>query len=167
MKKPRSLLLPLTLFIAAPAAARDSLGLFETWAAFRDPAVPRCYAIARAENARAEKSSATSPSATYADIGTWPKRAIRGQFHIRLARPLGQNSPITLTINTQKFTLGGSGTNAWATDKRMDAAITAAMRSASDMRLSTRDSSGKSITENWKLAGAASAMDAAMVGCAG
>jgi hypothetical protein len=153
----RTALILIPLLTAVPAHARDSLGLFETWAAFRDPAVPRCYAISRAEK---------SP-ATYADIGTWPKRAIRGQFHIRLSRGLAQNAAITLTIGDQHFALSGSGTNAWATDKRMDAAINAALRSAFDMRVLARDASGKSISENWKLAGAASAMDAAMVGCAG
>ena len=34
--------------IPAPAIARDSLGMFSTWGAFRDPAVPRCYAVAMA-----------------------------------------------------------------------------------------------------------------------
>ncbi len=38
-----------------PAAAKDSLGVFSDWGAFRDPSVPRCYAIAmpEADNARA------------------------------------------------------------------------------------------------------------------
>ena len=40
------------LITAAPAAfARDSLGMFDSWGAFRDPQVPRCYAIAKAQGA--------------------------------------------------------------------------------------------------------------------
>ena len=39
--------LPLALaFLAAPLAAKDSLGVFTDWGAFRDASVPRCYAIA-------------------------------------------------------------------------------------------------------------------------
>ena len=45
----------IALALTAPALARDSLGMFETWGAFRDPANspggPRCYAIAKAEHA--------------------------------------------------------------------------------------------------------------------
>ena len=43
-------LLPLILLaLASPLAARDSLGVFGQWGAFRDPDVPRCYAIAKAQ----------------------------------------------------------------------------------------------------------------------
>jgi len=41
---------------ATPAQARDSLGVFESWGAFRDPSVPRCYAIA--EPVRKHRDSA-------------------------------------------------------------------------------------------------------------
>ena len=37
------------LALASPLAAKDSLGVFGDWGAFRDPAVPRCYAIAAAD----------------------------------------------------------------------------------------------------------------------
>ena len=36
------------LALAVPLSAKDSLGVFSDWGAFRDPAVPRCYAIAMA-----------------------------------------------------------------------------------------------------------------------
>ena len=45
-------LLAAAVIIAAPLAAKDSLGVVGDWGAFRDPAVPRCYAIAAAEPAR-------------------------------------------------------------------------------------------------------------------
>ena len=41
--------------LAVPAAARDSLGVFGSWGAFRDPQVPRCYAIAAAQPATARR----------------------------------------------------------------------------------------------------------------
>ena len=37
------------LLLAAPLAARESLGVYENWAAFKDPSPLRCYAIAKAE----------------------------------------------------------------------------------------------------------------------
>lgn len=152
--------LPL-LSLATPALARDSLGVYGNWAAFRDPAIPRCYAIAMAEPSRMER--AYQP---YAAIGTWPKRGERGQVHFRLSRNLASGARIVLDISGQRFGLVGGGADAWAADKRMDAAVVAAMRSASEMTVATRDSAGRSFSNTYRLEGAATAMDAAAIGCA-
>ncbi len=157
----RALLLPL-LLIASPALARDSLGMFGTWGAFRDGAVPRCYAIAMAEPGRGPHSFTP-----YADVGIWPRRGVRGQVHLRLSRRLAPDRPVTLSIGGQTFRLSAGGGDAWAPSPREDAAITAAMRSASTMAVHARDASGKVFSDSYGLAGAATAMDAAMLGCAG
>ena len=92
------LLLPLLLLaLATPAAARDSLGIFDGWGAFRDPAVPRCYAIAQAE-----PSSQAREYQPYVAIGTWPRRGERGQVHFRVSRRLAPRQPITLTLGRQR-----------------------------------------------------------------
>lgn len=147
--------------VAAPASARDSLGLFETWGAFADPAVPRCFAISMAQPSL--KRREFQP---YAAIGTWPRRSIRGQVHFRLSRRTLSGAAITLSIGGQRFQLAGGGGNAWAADKRMDAAIIAAMRSAQSMTVSSRDANNAGFSNTWPLAGAATAMDAAAIGCA-
>ena len=142
-------------------AARDSLGIFGEWGAFRDPSIPRCFAIAKA-------APSTQPRDfdPYASIGTWPKSKIRGQIHLRLSRSTAKNAPITLVMGGKSFTLTGSGGNAWAKDARMDAAIVAAMRSAGTMFVRSRDSKGRNFSNTYKLDGVATAMDAATVGCA-
>ena len=144
-----------------PAFARDSLGMFESWGAFRDAAEPRCYAIAKAQPSN--RRQAYQP---YANIATWPRLTVRNQVHIRLSRPLAPGRRITLAISDQRFQLTGGGGDAWAADKRMDAAIVAAIRSASSMTVSARDASGNRFANTWALAGAATAMDAAAIGCA-
>jgi len=163
---PRALTLALAAAAAAAALAlaptaspaRDLLGVFSTWAAFRDPAVPRCYAIAQPLNA---------PKGTaWADIGDWPHKNLRGQVHIRLPRALAPNSPVTLTIAGQHLRLTTSGSDAWAADPRMDAAITAALRSAPGMTVTARSAEGRAFSVIWPADGAATAMDAALVGCA-
>lgn len=156
----KRLLLAVAL-IAAPATARDSLGLFETWGAFVDPAVPRCYAVAMAQPSLKRRDYQP-----YAAIGTWPRRDIRGQVHFRMSRRIRSNAPIVLSIGGQRFRLAGGGGDAWAVDKRMDAAIVAAMRSARSMTVATRDATGIGFSNTWPLAGAATAMDAAAIGCA-
>ncbi|OJW63017.1 MAG: hypothetical protein BGO57_08815 [Sphingomonadales bacterium 63-6] len=158
-------LLPLMALLPAPLAAKDSLGVFSDWGAFRDPAEPRCYAIATAMNAgSADKKREFEP---YASIGTWPKRQLRNQIHFRLSRNVSPTAKIVLTVGRgTQFELTGGGGDAWAQDRRMDAAIIAAMRSAGGMIVTARDSKGASFTDRYSLAGAATAMDAATVGCA-
>ncbi|MGE3689775.1 MAG: hypothetical protein AB7F98_00185 [Novosphingobium sp.] len=154
------------LAIASPAVARDSLGIFSTWGAFRDPGAaaggPRCFAIAMAEPSRLQRDYEP-----YADVATWPKRGVRGQVHFRLSRRLAADAKIVLTLGDQRFELTGGGGDAWAQDRRMDSAIVAAMRSASRMTVSARGADGRGFSNSWPLAGAATAMDAAAIGCAG
>ena len=148
--------------LATPTLARDSLGMFESWGAFRDPAVPRCYAIAMAD----KPAGARVDYQAYADVGHWPKRALRNQVHFRLSKRLAPTAAIRLRIDTQKFLLAGGGGDAWAADRRMDAAIVAAMRSGKAMRVRATGADGRGINDFYTLPGAASAIDAAALGCA-
>ena len=158
---PRPAVLLLLLLAAAPLAAKDSLGVFDSWGAFRDPSVPRCYAIAMAEPGEGARDYQP-----YAAVGTWPRRAIRNQLHVRLSQKIAPSEGIRLVVGNQRFELTGGGGDAWATDKTMDAAITSAMRSAGTMTVSSRDMTGHLFTDSYNLDGAATAMDAATVGCA-
>lgn len=151
--------------LAAPLAAKDSLGVFGQWGAFRDPQVPRCYAIAAAQPDRTARGPAPE-RAPFASVGTWPKRQVRGQVHFRLSRSLAAEPRIALAIGGQRFELTGGGGDAWARDRTMDAAIVAAMRSAGSMSISATDQAGRRFTDRYALDGAATAMDAATVGCA-
>jgi len=157
----RLIALALLALAAAPALARDSLGMFGQWAAFRDPQTPRCYAIAMA--APSTRQREFQP---YADVAWWPRAQVRGQVHFRLSRKLAPNASITLSIGGQRIALTGGGADAWAPDKRGDAGIIAAMRSAKEMTVSARDANGQGFSNTWSLEGAATAMDAATVGCA-
>ncbi|WP_235902189.1 invasion associated locus B family protein [Pontixanthobacter gangjinensis] len=152
-----------SIAFASPSTsfARDSLGVFSDWGAFRDPAIPRCYAIAKAAPSNQQRDN--DP---FASVGTWPSSNVRGQLHLRLSRNLARGSSITLTIGSKKFTLTGSGGNAWAQNRSMDSAIVAAMRSASRMTVSANDTNRRRFSNSYDLDGAATAMDAATVGCA-
>ncbi|MEO1731742.1 MAG: invasion associated locus B family protein [Pseudomonadota bacterium] len=154
----RTLIAALVLLIALPAAARDSLGVYSQWAAFRDVETPRCYAIASTKSDR-------TPQA-YVSVGTWPALDVRGQLHIRLSRRAAKQGNVRLTIGSKRFDLSSNGQDAWAADKAMDAAIIAAMRSATRMSVGARSESGTRFTDRYSLEGAATAMDAAVVGCA-
>lgn len=144
-----------------PAAqARDSLGTFESWAAFRDAETPRCYAIAAP--ARSGGAGRWRP---FAAIGYWPRAGVRGQVHIRLSREIATNAEIIATIGENRFTLVGGGADAWAADRRADAAIVAAIRSGTSMSISARARTGAGFADTYRLRGAATAIDAAALGC--
>lgn len=146
---------------AALAAGPTALGIFDGWGAFRDPVAPRCYALA-------------SPSATigtprvkaYASVGYWPKSRIRGQFYVRLSKERAAGRELRLTIGSRRFILTGNGAHGWASDPRMDAAIVAAMRSAPSMSVESGTATGGAIADTYRLRGAATAIDAAALGCA-
>lgn len=137
--------------------------MFERWGAFRDPQVPRCYAIAKAN---AVPKRVTQDYQPYATVGHWPQRRARNQVHFRLSRQLAPQAPVKLIVGDQTFILTGGGGDAWAIDKRGDAAIVAAMRSATRMRISARAGNGTTFSDSYPLGGAASAIDAAALGCA-
>lgn len=149
------------LALAAPLSARDSLGVFSNWGAFRDPGVPRCYAIAQPF-----ESDREGDYRAFASVGTWPRRNVRGQVHLRLSHRLAEDAAITLIVGDRRFELTGGGGDAWARDKAMDAAIVAAMRAAGRMTVTARDSRGRRFSDRYDLTGAATAIDAATVGCA-
>lgn len=153
----RLLALPLLLLAAAPLAARDSLGVYDSWAAFRDAGPLRCYAIAKAQG--------TLAAPAYATISNWPDRKVRGAVHLVLSREVADRSAVRLAVGNTRFDLVAKGRNAWAKDARDDAAIVAALRSAARMSVSARSAKG-TFTDRYTLAGAATAIDAATVGCA-
>ena len=69
----------LAFAVATPATARDTIGIYRGWGAFRDAAPPRCYAIARPVMAGGRTTG-------FATIATWPKRGLRASLYIRLSR---------------------------------------------------------------------------------
>lgn len=156
-----NLLLPfVVLSIALPQSARESLGVYGDWGAFRDPATPRCYAIAEAQ-----PTSARRDFAAFASVGTWPRRNVRGQVHFRMSRRLAENPRVRLAVGGQRFDLTAGDGDAWAVDTRGDAAVVSAMRSAGQMSVSATDNRGNRFTDRYSLDGAATAIDAAAVGC--
>jgi len=147
--------------LAAPLIAKDRLGVYQGWAAFRDPELPRCYAIAAPE-----ETIGTAERKAYLSIGFWPKRGVSHQIYVRLSRERSTNSVITLSAGGRRFRLNDQGSSGWATDRRMDLAIIAAIRSATSLSVESIGRDGRSIVDAYSLRGAPSAIDAAALGCA-
>jgi len=148
------------LVVSAPALARDSLGIFDRWGAFRDPSPRKCFAISTPIEARAGASWRP-----FAAIGTWPDQGLRGQLHIRLSRERDLRARVTLSIGERRFELVAGNADAWAADARTDQAIIAAIRSGRSMSVEALGKGGGAFADVYALRGAATAIDAAALGC--
>lgn len=136
---------------------RESLGVFDSWGAFRDAAPARCYAIAQPVQGRA---------GAFASVADWPHTGARNQLHIRLSRPRDPRAKVTLSIGERRFELVAGASDAWAPDARTDLAIVTAMRSSRSMSVESLARGGGAFADVYALKGAATAIDAAAMGCA-
>ena len=146
--------------LGGPAAARDALGVYDGWGAFRDNTPIRCFAIAEPVRRGNSKWRA------FAAVSHWPMQRIRGQMHVRLSREKRATAPVILSIDDRRFPMVAGGADAWAPDPRIDAAIVAAMRSGRSMSIATVGANGGGFADTYMLKGAATAIDAAALGCA-
>ena len=156
----------LLALLATPALARESLGVFDSWGAFTDPTPLHCYAIAQPA-----QSGGASRWRPFASVSTWPGRkgvgGVRGQLHIRLSRERNPQSRVTLSVGERRFELVAGNADAWAADARTDSAIVAAIRSSRSMSVETLAKTGAPFADVYALRGAATAIDAAALGCVG
>ena len=146
--------------LAGTAQARTSLGTFDGWGAFRDEGPVRCFAIAQPVRSSGGKWR------PFASVSTWPQAGVRGQVQVRMSREVLSGSPVTLTVGERSFAMVAGSADVWAPDPRADAAIVAAMRSARSFSVTARSTTGGTFVEGYALKGAATAIDAAALGCA-
>ncbi len=159
----RAVVLAAMMLASAPAHARDPLGIFDRWGAFRDPSPLTCFAISTP--VRTGRGGGTWRP--FASIGTWPKQGARGQLHIRLSHERDPRARVTLSIGERRFELVAGNADAWAPDSRTDAAIISAIRSGRSLSVETLGKSGRPFADVYALRGAATAIDAAALGCVG
>lgn len=157
-----TLLFAFICMMLAPAAAaqQQSLGIFGMWGAIAGGG--RCYAISQPY--RAPRAEQWRP---FVAVGHWSGRRIGGQVHVRLSREKRAGSAVLLRIDGRSFQLRGGGRDAWAPDSRADDEIRTAMRTGIEMIVETRSVRGLLVRDQYRLRGAATAMDAAALACAG
>jgi len=146
--------------LAAPAYAKDRLGIYQSWAAFKDAETPRCYAISAPDQTVGRRDIRP-----YLSIGFWPASNVTHQIYVRLSRARSSNSGITLTAGGRRFRLKADGNSGWAKDRRMDLAIISAIRTSRSLSIESIGRDGRSIVDAYALRGAPSAIDAAALGC--
>jgi hypothetical protein len=155
-----SLMAAAALF-AVPVAAKERLGIYQNWAAFKDAETPRCYAIAQPEQ---RISGSQRPG--YFSVGFWPKKGATHQIYISLSRDQSSNSSTNISVGGRRFRLKSNPSGGWAPDRRTDLAIISAMRTSASLSVESIGRDGRAIVDAYSLRGAPSAIDAAALGCA-
>jgi hypothetical protein len=151
----------LASLLVLPALARDSLGVFDGWGAFRDATPYRCYALSEPE-----EPGGGGKWRPFASISWWPEQEVRGQLHIRLSRERRTGAKVMLVVGDRKWLLTPGKYDAWSPSPQHDAFILSKLRSSRAMSVSTVAASGGGFADTYALKGAASALDAAALGCA-
>lgn len=154
-------LLLLLAVLAGPALARDALGTFGRWGAFRDPSPRHCFAIAEPV-----ETVAGARNRAFASVANWPGAGARAQLHVRLSRPRDGRAAVTLSIGDRRFRLRAGPADAWAPDTATDRAIVAAIRSGRSLSVESVAAGGGPFVDVYSLAGAPTAIDAAAAACA-
>jgi hypothetical protein len=150
------------LALAAPSAPAPAqiLAAQDHWAALKFG--PRCEASARPLPPATHRQPQARAGFTFAEGGQR-----RGEFHVLLSRVPRPGSSVMLTIGSHPFMLVSRGHWAWSRGPLQEAAILAAARGATQMRVEARDGAGRRFADHYRLAGAPTAIDAAAAGCAG
>jgi len=92
---------------------------------------------------------------------SFDRRSRHGQFTAALSKPVANGASVMLTIGDQPFLLAARWTKAWSRGPAQEAAIMAAMRGATGMRIEGRSARGVRFIDRYELAGAPTAIDAA------
>ena len=89
----------------------------------------------------------------------------RGEIGLHLHRAARPGSSVVLTVGDQPFLLSARGGDAWSRGPLQEAAIIAAIRRESGMRVEARDEAGRRMVDRYSLSGAPTAIDAAAARC--
>lgn len=155
------------MVLATPAAdAREALGAFGDWAAFKDPGNDRkCYAVTAPNQTRASAQNVRRGQASLS-VGYWPGRS-GPQIHAATGFGIDPGKPVTLKIGSRSFTLLPEGESAWAENAAADEAIISALRKGTTAEVTGTSTRGTQITDRYSLKGLSAALDAAQSACSG
>lgn len=146
----------LTVATAAPARVLAAHG---QWAALERPGGV-CEALSRSIRVAEKRAEQARVAIAFERSG---RR--HGELHVRLSRPARHGAQAMLTVGTAQFLLTTRGADAWSRGPAQEAAIHAALRAATGMRIQAQGEGGGRFTDRYLLGGAPTAIDAAAAGC--
>lgn len=156
MKTMRSIGAALLCVLAAwPAGAQNvrTIAAAGRWAALKGPVQCEAASLAQLPASRTRAQGRAGLS--------FDGQRRHGQLAVLLSRPARPGSSVMLTIGETPFLLVARGPMAWSRGPAQEAAIIAAMRGTSGMRIEARSARGARFIDRYLLDGAPTAIDAA------
>ena len=145
----------MALLVAATAAAPPPriVAAAGRWAALAGAAHCEAASLAELPPSRTRGQGRASLS--------FDPRSRHGELALLLSKPARPGASVMLTIGDTPFLLVGQGVMAWSRGPAQEAAIIAAIRQASSMRVEARSDRGGRFVDRYLLDGAPTAIDAA------
>jgi hypothetical protein len=152
----------LVVILAVAASAADARGNViytgGAWAAIDRGA--GCEALSRSQKVLPRDKVQPIAGLTFT-----PGHKRWGEFHARLSRMPRGDATVMLRVGNQPFLLATRGGWAWSRGPLQAQAIIAALRTATAMRVESRDTAGARFSDPYLLDGAPTAIDAAAARC--
>jgi predicted small secreted protein len=150
----------LLLAAATPVCARETLGIFGDWGAFRDRRGGTvCFAVS-APGA----STGKGRSGGQLVVSRWPGQTVGGQLMAGAGTDIQSAS---LSTGSRSFKLVARGDSAWLADAAGDTLAVAALAGSSRASVDGRTARGNRFSDIYSLQGFSDAWNAARKGCGG
>ncbi|UAK24238.1 hypothetical protein [Sphingomonas nostoxanthinifaciens] len=150
-------LFALALVANAPQPGRVLIGRYGGWAAFREGAT--CFAVALPR----ERAGGAEPP--FLAFTRRVDAAVPVALFVRLSHPFESRAPVTLLAAGRTFVLRANSDGAFADSPREELRILAAVRAANRLEVRATGARGRAFGDVYDLAGAPSAIDAAILAC--
>lgn len=145
----------LMLFIMSPATARETIGVFGDWGAFKQR--DTCYTTAAPA-----QSTGARKGAAYLTVSIWPGQASAPQVMIAAGTAV---TTVTLRVAEQGFHPVVRGDAAWMPDSHGDQLLIAALAAANSLSIEYSSRRGRIFTDRYSLNGFNAAWKAAIAAC--
>jgi hypothetical protein len=155
----KRLLVLAVLFFAFPALAKETIGVFGEWGAFRDKRGSTvCYVVSAPVT-----SSGKGRAASQLVVSIWPRQKISVQV---MAGTGTAAQSAALAVGVRSFKLSTQGDGGWLTDRAADGQALAALTASGTATVSGRSARGNRFTDSYALTGFSDAWAAAQKACA-
>jgi hypothetical protein len=147
------------LFVAGPALAKETIGVFGEWGAFRDKRGSTVCYVVSAPVTRSGKGRA----APQLVVSIWPRQKISAQV---MAGTGTATQSAALAVGGRSFKLSIQGDGGWLPDRTADGQALAALAASGTATVTGRSARGNRFTDSYALAGFSDAWSAAQKACA-
>jgi hypothetical protein len=160
-----------TILVAATglAAAQQapSIGTFKQWNAYSstEGGGKTCFIASQPQDSKYQPNTVKTRDPVFFMVTTIPAKNIRNEASTIIGYPFKAGSKVTVTVDTNSFTMFTDKDSAWVEVPTQEAALIDAMRHGTKMVVEGTSRRGTVSTDTYSLAGVTAALDAIAKEC--